>query len=143
MKQTLKTMKYCDLYPNEAYMLSQSAEKHPQMTRSDLLMTLIKSGGIVMSSMHRRWLFAFEKLASRGFPVFNKLLLAATNGRPQPVCSFNIPRHDCHSPITGVPLPARKRNAVVGQSGDTMNVNVIGSALMFQFGYVIRLDNVF
>ena len=108
---------------------------------------MIRNVHIIMSPEHRRWLAARELLCSQGFPAFDFLIIAATaptNGGggasscslvPSAVCSFNLSRESrC--------CPPRHRTSMSGQAGDSMNVNMIGAALVQQLAFTVRLDTV-
>ena len=73
------------------------------------LQTLIKNVGIIYSLPHKRFLTPSEGLLAQGFPV----LAMADSARP--LCSFNYDR-------------PRKRTAVLGQAGNSMNVQAAGLA---------------
>ena len=95
-------------WPGRAYMLNQDAKRHPQKTAaSGMLMTIIKNAGVIMAdttkrsdgtTTEKRWIFPNEMLASQGFPTTKALLRAATKGREEPVCSFNIARESFVDP---------------------------------------------
>ncbi len=76
-----------------------------------------------------------ELLSSQGFPAYDFLVVAAT-GTNKAVCSFNADRES-----NG--FPRRKRTSSAGQANNSMNVGVIGSALMYNFGFVVRADSLF
>ena len=108
-------------------------------------MTLIKTVGLAWSSVHRRWMFAREMLSTQGFPTAPVLVRAAVAAAPDtpdielPVLtSFNVPRTG--QSHRGSPMPERRPTTMCSQAGNTMNVNVIGAALLYQFGFQVRCD---
>eukprot|EP00959_Pyramimonas_sp_CCMP1952_P256068 5348486-Pyramimonas_sp.AAC.2 len=80
--------------------------------------TLIKNMGIVFSNAHGRWLTWRELLMLQGFPIYPG---AKVNLEPT---VFDYSR-------SSVFFPDRKRNQVLGQVGNTMNLNVIGAGMLW------------
>ena len=116
------------------YMLGQNQEKHGQFARTDMkcLNTIIKSCRIMMCDHPgiNRWMFWNEMLGSQGFPVTEEFVKCSARGKTLPLCSFNVDRStQSQSP--------RKVIKVKGQARNTMNVNMIGAAAVFVYGFVV------
>ena len=116
------------------YMLGQNQEKHGQFARTDMkcLNTIIKNCGIMMCDHPgiNRWMFWNEMLASQGFPVTEEFVKCSARGKTLPLCSFNFDR--CTQSLS-----PRRVSKVKGQAGNTMNVNMIGAAAVFVYGFVV------
>ena len=96
----------------------QNPWKHTSHNRgSTKLATIIKNAHIQYSLDDGRWLTAEELLLAQAFPVKG----LAGNGE---WCSFSKPREGRH------------RTTMIGQCGNSMNVNAIGAALMWMFSNV-------
>ena len=81
---------------------------------------------MLFSTMHWRWMSARECLLAQGFPVMQESKIRGT------FCSFDNPRS----------VWRRKRAAMYQQSGNSMNVHMIGMGLMWAFLFVnCRLDD--
>jgi len=117
--------------PGCCCMVGQNATVHPQTSSQDTLCTVIRNPHLIVSPEHGRWMSARELLCTQGFPVYPVLLQAATSS-DRPVCSFNKERAAHHGP--------RHRTSITRQAGDSMNVNMIGVALVQLFGFTMRYD---
>ena len=126
-------------WPGCLYMLNQSHEKHPQRSSTHRLNTVIKNCGMQFSAEHRRQIIPLELLISQGFPVYAELVAAScgilndgtgTDMFPS-LCSFNLSRS------------SRKRSAVGGQGGNTVNVALMGVSATWAFGCVERQKKIF
>ena len=114
-EKELKVLKYYDVHePSAAVSLNQNPEAGFAVHSSWIaLQTLIKNVGIIYSLPHKRFLTPTEGLLAQAYPV----LSMANSARP--LCSFNHERP---------PKKPRKRTAVLGQAGNTMNVQSAGLA---------------
>jgi site-specific DNA-cytosine methylase len=138
---------YMDKYPDRAYMLQQTCGTHTHASGTKLQMTIISNSGIVMSAPHKRWLFPEELLIGQGFPTTDVLLAAALGDASVSVTSFNVDRATIANPLPrdygSGNFPARRRNTVAAQAGNSMHVGMIGAAMMWHFGFCIRGDMAF
>lgn len=139
---------YKERWPHQCYMLGQNPSKHPQKSSGPLLMTTIKNCGLVMSMDHQRWIFAVEHLAAQGFPSTEALLRTCLDGDRVEVCSFNVDRTSRLTPQKPGKgrrrfIPERTRTAVCGQAGNTMNVCMIGSVILWQLAFCVRAGSCF
>ena len=87
---------------------------HGVTSLKQLLQTAIRNCGIAFDtdSSIARFFTPEELLITQGFPV-------STQSKPVPLCSFNLLR------------AGRSRTTVVGQAGNSMNVNVVGTMVNY------------
>ena len=67
------------------------------------------------STFHKRWITPRELLLTQMFPVFGRFTFHGATG------SFSFRREDYE-------LPPRKRNVIMEQCGNSMNINMMGVA---------------
>ena len=107
--------KGCDL----VVMLNQNPDKHAHTSAGKrTLPTLIKNTHMLYSTRHHRWLTPYELLVVQNFPVYDFL---SQHGE---TCSFNRARETLR-------LSPRRRSVICEQAGNSMNVNVMGIALLW------------
>ena len=106
--------------------LNQNPEHHSNYNRSrHRLQTITRNNHMLFSLTFGRWLTLRELLLAQAFPVLDTLGSILGRGGP---CSFNVDRKS-------LGFGARKRNAVSEQVGNSMNVNAIGAAFFWLFGF--------
>lgn len=115
---------YIRRWPGCVYNLNQNPFGFAVRSTTTTLNTVIKNAGQMWSHIHKRWLTPSELLVAQGFPVRSSF----THGRP--CCSFAVERPP-H-------MPPRKRSAIIGQAGNSMNCNIAGIMLLFCFLEVPR-----
>ena len=98
---------------------------------ADILNTVIKNSGVMFSSPHQRSLHWSELLISQGFPVLPGLAYPSNPQAGASCCSFAIARQKSQP---------RRRSAVAGQAGNSMNLNVVGVMLLYALMWVRRAD---
>lgn len=123
----LKVLRYYDLHaPSSAVSLNQNPEAGFAIHSSwNALQCLIKNVGVIFSMPHRRFLTPLEGLLAQGFPVLG----LPRRSSMQMLCSFNADR-------------ARKRTTVLGQAGNSMNVQSAGLAGFVYALACFRCDDV-
>ena len=84
---------------------------------------------LLWSEEHSRWLSGREMLLCNSFPVTDTHLELLCGANKQPLCSYNVSRV-----IHG--FRARDRVQMAHQSGNTQNINSIGSVLQFVFMFL-------
>ena len=96
------------------------------MSTEDTLHTIIRNAHVLWAESFGRWFTSREALLAQGFPVTNDALSWSQQSAPEikPLCSFNISRLQSN-------FASRSRVAMMHQAGNAMNVNVVGSVLLF------------
>ena len=107
-----------------------SLGQDPDFTRAasgeELLHTIVRNPGLMWMPELSRWMTAREQLYAQLFPVTNESLSwvhEGLPGSPRLLTSYNFSR------LASL-LPPRTRIETMHQSGNTMNVVVVGSVLM-------------
>ena len=109
---------------------------HPNYNRHPhRLQTIIRNNHRLFSLKHGRWLTVRELLLAQAFPVLDTIGSILGRGRgggpqgpPGCPCSFNVDKRS-------LGLRERKRSAVSEQVGNSMDVNAIGEAFLWLFGF--------
>ena len=139
---------YASLLASEQVRLEDFIEHHavdhsvcslgqdPNYTRAasgeDVLHTLVRNPGLLWIEEFDRWLTVRETFMAQCFPMTNASLAwihQGLTGRPLAMTSFNVSRLERM-------IRPRCRVCMMHQSGNTMNVVVVGSVLMHLFLYL-------
>ena len=110
---------------NSIVQLNQNPESHATHNRGrSRLQTITRDNHMLLSLELGRWLTSRELLLAQAFPMLD---LMGSMVEPGP-CSFSVDRERFG-------FPPRRRNSMSEQVGNSMNVNAIGAAFLWLFGF--------